>query len=74
MGVIGLAGNVPAALKVSLTAAPTDGQANKALLKLLAKRLGVAPSTLELRRGAKGRDKEVFVPGLSPDDVRAALD
>lgn len=46
-------------LKVRLTAAPEDGKANKALLKLLAKEWGCAPSALEIISGAKNRIKRI---------------
>lgn len=44
-------------LRVRVTAPPEDGKANKAVQKLLAKALGVAPSRLTLTRGATARDK-----------------
>jgi uncharacterized protein len=46
-----------AALRVRVSAPPTDGRANAAVARLLAAALGVAPSTVELVRGAGGRDK-----------------
>ncbi len=45
------------ALRVQVTAPPEDGKANRAVRKLLAGALGVAPSRLTLLRGAAGRDK-----------------
>lgn len=48
-------------LKVWTTAAPTDGQANERVLRLLAEHLGVSPSRLTLVRGHRSRDKEVDV-------------
>ncbi len=44
-------------LRVWVTVVPEDGKANKAVVKLLAKALGVAKTRLELVRGASGRDK-----------------
>ncbi|MTH64425.1 DUF167 domain-containing protein [Paracoccus shanxieyensis] len=44
-------------LRVTVTAVPEDGKANKAVQKLLAKSLGIAPSRLVLIRGATARDK-----------------
>jgi uncharacterized protein (TIGR00251 family) len=49
------------ALSVRVTATPEDGKANAAVLKLLAKALGRAPSSLVLVRGETGRDKVVRV-------------
>ncbi len=60
-------------LKVRITAAPEKGKANKALLKLLAKHLGIAPSRLELIAGATDRRKVVRVPGLSADAIPPAF-
>jgi uncharacterized protein YggU (UPF0235/DUF167 family) len=42
---------------IRVTVTPEDGKANKAVQKLLAKALGVAPTRLSLLRGATGRDK-----------------
>ena len=46
-----------AAIRVTVTTVPEDGKANAAVVKLLAKALGVAKSRLELLRGATARDK-----------------
>lgn len=42
---------------VKVTTVPEDGKATKAVVKLLAKAIGVAPSRLVLIRGATSRDK-----------------
>lgn len=44
-------------IRVLVTVVPEDGKANAAVVKLLAKALGVAKSRLELLRGATARDK-----------------
>lgn len=44
-------------LRVHVTAPPSDGRANAAVQKLLAKAMGVAKTRLVLRRGATSRDK-----------------
>lgn len=44
-------------IRISVTTAPEGGKATAAVQKLLARALGVAPSRLELLRGATGRDK-----------------
>lgn len=43
--------------QVHVTAAPEDGKANAAVIKLLAKHLGIAKSQITLVRGATHRDK-----------------
>lgn len=52
------------ALLVRVTAPPVDGKANAALCKLLAKTLGVPPTTVAVVRGSSARDKVVRVDGI----------
>jgi uncharacterized protein YggU (UPF0235/DUF167 family) len=59
---------------VSVTAAPSDGRANRAVAELLAEAFGVSVSAVELIRGAASRDKLFRVGGLSLDELRARLD
>lgn len=47
------------ALMVYLRAKPHDGEANEALMKMLAKHFGVAKTTIRIKRGAKSREKVV---------------
>ena len=54
---------------VRVTAAPEDGKANKAACKLLAERAGIAPSSVEVVRGATRREKVVRLAGLDPGDA-----
>ena len=67
-------GIVEGALKVRLQAPPVDGAANSALLRFLGRKvLGVAPSSLEIVRGAAGRSKTVAISELSEQGIREAL-
>lgn len=50
-------------LKVRVRAAPTGGEANDALVALLAKSLGVARSDVSLVAGATARIKRVTIAG-----------
>ena len=45
------------AIRVYVTTVPEDGKANKAVVKLLSKALGVPKTRLDLIRGATSRDK-----------------
>ena len=60
-------------LRVRVTAAPTEGQANAAVIALLAKTLGVSKSRLEIIRGYRSRDKVVSVDTLTDQEVRQKL-
>ena len=68
-----LAGERNGALVVRLTAPPVEGAANDALVRLLARELDVARSSLSVVHGAKGRDKVIQVAGATAEDVRARL-
>jgi uncharacterized protein len=51
------------ALKIRVRAAPTGGQANAGLRQLLADRLGVAASHIDVVAGASARIKRVRIAG-----------
>jgi uncharacterized protein len=61
-------------LRVRVTAPPTEGRANEAVIALLADALGVARSSIEIVSGAAGRDKLVRIGPHSLEEVRALLD
>ena len=68
-----LAGEREGALVVRLAAPPVVGAANAALVRLLARRLGMAPSAVTITRGARGREKVVLLSGVGADEVRGRL-
>ena len=59
-------------LAVAVTAAPADGKANAALIRLLAKEWRVARSTLRVAAGAGARRKRLNLEG-DPDRLLEAL-
>lgn len=60
-------------VKVRLTASPMEGQANVALVKFLAARLGVPESAVEIVAGHQHRDKVVSVEGISTAEAEERL-
>ncbi len=48
-------------IRVYVTTLPEDGKANKAVLRLLAKELGVAQSALTITHGLKSKDKIIAI-------------
>jgi uncharacterized protein YggU (UPF0235/DUF167 family) len=56
-----------------VTAPPVNGRANRALCRLIAKRIGVAPSKVLVVHGDRSRDKVVEVEGVSAATVERAL-
>ena len=53
-------------LKARVSAAPHDGEANEALVELLARSLGVAKSKVKIVSGASARIKRMEVEGDTP--------
>lgn len=60
-------------LKIWVTAPPDSGQANAAVMDLLAKRLRCPKSSIEITRGHTSRDKVVRFTGFSVEDIQAKL-
>ena len=56
-------------LKIKTTAPPTDGRANKDVIRQLAKVFQVPPSRISLKNGATARNKTFIVnqPEVFPD-------
>jgi len=61
-------------LKVAITTAAEKGKANAHAIKLLAKKLGVAKTAIEIVAGETDRHKTLLIAGLSPDEVRTRLE
>ncbi len=51
---------------IALQAPPVDGKANQALIKLLAKELGIAKSCIHIKSGQTGRNKLIEIEGELP--------
>jgi hypothetical protein len=60
-------------LQARVTAPPVAGRANRALCRLIAKRLGVAPSRVSVVRGERSRVKLVRVEGVDSAAVHESL-
>jgi uncharacterized protein (TIGR00251 family) len=60
-------------LKVRVAAPPVDSQANAALVKLIAKTLGVARSSVSIASGEGARVKMIEVEGLDETGLAALL-
>jgi uncharacterized protein (TIGR00251 family) len=58
------------ALLVRVTAAPADGQANAAVVRVLSKALDVSPSEVLLVRGATARTKLLSLPAAAEAALR----
>ena len=61
------------ALRARLAAPPIDGRANRELVLLIARLLGVAPTAVRVVRGTTSRHKVLEVGGLSNEELYARL-
>ena len=56
-------------IKIAVTVAPEKGKANKAVIKVLSKLLGVKSSDIEIFSGETSRDKKVFIRNIIPENL-----
>ena len=68
-----IAGERAGVLVCRVKAPPVDGRANVAVRRLVAKRLGIAPSRVAVVRGESAREKLLEVEGIDADELRRAL-
>ena len=61
------------AVKVWVTASPTDGQANEAVCRALAQALEIAKTRVMVKRGHTSRDKQVEILDLERDEILRRL-
>ena len=61
------------ALKIKLTSPPVDGEANKMLIKFLAKTLKTSPTNIFIVSGATGRNKSISVENIDEEELMARL-
>ncbi|HXJ80985.1 MAG TPA: DUF167 domain-containing protein [Candidatus Methylomirabilis sp.] len=62
-----------ATLRVSVTAPPTDGRANQAVIALLSETLRVPRASIDLVSGARSRDKLIRISQHSLAEIHALL-
>jgi uncharacterized protein (TIGR00251 family) len=61
-------------LLVRLSAPPINGKANRALIDLLARTLGISKRRVSMDRGERGRTKLIEVEGMSDVELRTVLE
>ena len=68
-----IVGRYGAAWKVRVTAAPEDGKANAAVVRLLADTLALPVRDVEIVSGHASRDKTVALEGIEHDEIERLL-
>lgn len=71
----GLGAVTAGAVPVRVSAPPTEGEANRRLVTVLADAFGVAKSRVRLVNGSRSRHKWIRIerPGIIPEPLRSAL-
>ncbi len=60
-------------LRVRVTRPPADGEANRAVLRLVARALEIAPSRVTLVAGSRARRKRVRIEGIDDAELQRRL-
>jgi uncharacterized protein (TIGR00251 family) len=60
--------------KITLTAPPVEGRANRACTEFLARLLGLPRSAVTIVRGETARHKLIAIDGMLPGEVESKLD
>ncbi len=68
-----ICGEHDGAVKVAVSAAPEKGKANKAVIAVLARELGVRRTNLRVVRGATSPRKTVLISGTNEQTIRSRL-
>lgn len=68
-----IVGELDGALKVSVSAAPEKGAANKAVCKLIARTLGLRVRQVTVESGHSSPRKSIRIRGVQVDEVHRAL-
>jgi uncharacterized protein (TIGR00251 family) len=69
----GITGEHDGALKVSVTQAPEKGKANKVLVEVLAKELGLKKSQVSLLSGETSQRKKFLLSGMEAREIEARI-
>ncbi|HEU0034378.1 MAG TPA: DUF167 domain-containing protein [Kofleriaceae bacterium] len=60
-------------LKIAVTSPPVDGEANAAVIELVADALGVAKSAVQVVAGQSSRRKTLRVAGVTPEQLEELI-
>ena len=60
-------------IKIAVTVAPEKGKANKAVIKVLSKLLGVKSSDIQIISGETSRDKKVFIRDINEENISRVI-
>ncbi len=70
----GKATPVENSIKIRVTAPPEKGKANEAIIKLLAKKLGLKKSAFQIISGETSQNKKILIHGVNKSQIKPYLD
>lgn len=62
------------ALKIKVTALPEKGQANEAVIKLVAETLGISTDDIEVVSGHSSPSKVIAITGIDDETIKKAFE
>jgi len=65
---------VDGVLAIRLTAPPVEGEANAAVIKFIAKALGLKRSQLSIKSGLASRTKMIEIEGIGEEDLVSRIE
>jgi len=68
-----VAGVFDGRLRIRLTSPPVEGAANKACIRFLSKRLGIAKTRITILRGERTRNKVIGIGGMKAEGASKKL-
>ena len=60
-------------LRVRVTRPPADGEANRAVVRLVARALDIAPRRITLVAGSRARRKRILIDGIGDEELQRRL-
>ena len=60
-------------LRMKVSAPPVEGKANKGVIELLSKALGIKKSNIEIQKGATSKRKVVMIEDMTLADISTRL-
>ncbi len=68
-----IVGEIDSALKIEVSAPPVEGKANDAVVKLIAKSLGIPKSAVKIESGLRSKKKRIRATGITSDDIQRLI-
>lgn len=69
--IVGLYGD---SIKIAVKSPPVEGRANEECIELLSNILGLPKRQIAIKSGQQGRQKSIFVAGVTPEKVITNLE